>query len=79
MDGWYGRLFEGVGLPMDKPIAKFTKKQLDTMLYAEPTKIKVEGINLTFDGIIPKIQKSMLVQGPRGHAAARARGSSSGR
>jgi excinuclease UvrABC ATPase subunit len=60
MDGWYGRLFEGVGLPMDKPIASFTKKQLDTMLYAEPTKIKVEGINLTFDGIIPKIQKSML-------------------
>jgi excinuclease UvrABC ATPase subunit len=60
MDGWYGRLFEGVGLPMDKPIATFTKKQLDTMLYAEPTKIKVEGINLTFEGIIPKMQKSML-------------------
>ncbi|MGH3504860.1 MAG: ATP-binding cassette domain-containing protein, partial [Nocardioidaceae bacterium] len=60
MDGWYGRLFEGVGLPMDKPIGKFTKKQLDTMLYAEPTKIKVEGVNLTFEGIIPKIQKSML-------------------
>jgi excinuclease UvrABC ATPase subunit len=60
MDGWYGRLFQGVGLPMDKPIAKFTKKQLDTMLYAEPTKIKVEGINLTFEGIIPKIQKSIL-------------------
>lgn len=60
MDGWYGRLFEGVGLPMDKPIAKFTKKQLDTMLYSEPTKIKVEGINLTFEGIVPKIQKSML-------------------
>ena len=64
MDGWYGRLFEGVGLPMDKPIATFTKKQLDTMLYAEPTKIKVEGINLTFDGIIPKIQKSMLSKDP---------------
>ncbi|WP_248581780.1 excinuclease ABC subunit UvrA [Nocardioides sp. InS609-2] len=60
MDGWYGRLFEGVGLPMDKPIAKFTKKQLETMLYSEPTKIKVEGINLTFEGLIPKIQKSML-------------------
>lgn len=60
MDGWYGRLFEGVGLPMDTPIAKFTKKQLDTMLYAEPTKIKVEGVNLTFEGVIPKIQKSML-------------------
>src|SRR5919112_214887 len=41
MDGWYGRLFEGMGLPMDKPIATFTKKQLETMLYAEPTKIKV--------------------------------------
>ncbi|HJW00357.1 MAG TPA: excinuclease ABC subunit UvrA [Arthrobacter sp.] len=60
MDGWYGRLFAGMGLPMDKPIAAFTKKQLETMLYAEPTKIKVEGINLTFEGIIPKIQKSML-------------------
>jgi len=60
MDGWYGRIFEGAGLPMDTPIAKFTKKQLDTMLYAEPTKIKVEGVNLTFEGVIPKIQKSML-------------------
>ncbi|MBT2531341.1 excinuclease ABC subunit UvrA [Arthrobacter sp. ISL-48] len=64
MDGWYGRLFEGVGLPMDKPISKFTKKQLDTMLYAEPTKIKVEGVNLTFEGIIPKIQKTMLSKDP---------------
>ncbi|GAA2163914.1 excinuclease ABC subunit UvrA [Pedococcus bigeumensis] len=60
MDGWYGRLFEGMGLPMDTPIGSFTKKQLETMLYAEPTKIKVEGVNLTFEGIIPKIQKSML-------------------
>ncbi|GAB2759179.1 excinuclease ABC subunit UvrA [Terrabacter koreensis] len=64
MDGWYGRLFEGVGLPMDTPIEKFTKRQLDTMLYAEPTKIKVEGVNLTFEGIIPKIQKSMLSKDP---------------
>jgi excinuclease UvrABC ATPase subunit len=64
MDGWYGRLFEGVGLPMDKPISTFTKKQLETMLYAEPTKIKVEGVNLTFDGIIPKMQKSMLSKDP---------------
>ena len=64
MDGWYGRLFEGIGLPMDKPIANFTKKQLETMLYSEPTKIKVEGVNLTFEGIIPKIQKSMLSKDP---------------
>ncbi|HSF97466.1 MAG TPA: excinuclease ABC subunit UvrA [Ornithinibacter sp.] len=64
MDGWYGRLFEGMGLPMDIPISAFTGKQLDTMLYAPPTKIKVEGVNLTFEGIIPKIQKSMLSKDP---------------
>jgi excinuclease UvrABC ATPase subunit len=64
MDGWYGRLFEGMGLPMDTPIADFTAKQLDTMLFAPPTKIKVEGVNLTFEGIIPKIQKSMLSKDP---------------
>ena len=64
MDGWYGRLFAGMGLPMDKPIKDFTKKQLETMLWSEPTKIKVEGVNLTFEGIIPKIQKSMLSKDP---------------
>jgi excinuclease UvrABC ATPase subunit len=60
MDGWYGRLFQGIGLDLDKPIAKYTKKELNTLLYAEPTKIKVEGINLTYEGVIPKVQKSML-------------------
>jgi excinuclease UvrABC ATPase subunit len=61
MDGWYGRIFSGSGyFPMDKPIKKFTKKQLDDLLYREPTKLKVEGINLTYEGVITKIQKSML-------------------
>jgi excinuclease UvrABC ATPase subunit len=60
MDGWYGRIFSGAGLPMDKPIATFTKKERHKLLYAEPEKIKVEGINLTYEGLIPKIQKSML-------------------
>ena len=61
MEGWYGRIFSGSGFfDMDKPIAKFTKKQLDDLLYKEPTKIKVEGINLTYEGLIPKITKSML-------------------
>jgi len=60
MDGWYGRLFSGAGLDMDKPIRKYTKKELHKLLYAEPTKIKVEGINLTYEGLIPRIQKSML-------------------
>jgi len=61
MDGWYGRIFSGSGFfIMDKPISKYTKKELHDLLYKEPTKIKVEGINLTYEGVIPKIQKSML-------------------
>jgi excinuclease UvrABC ATPase subunit len=61
MDGWYGRIFAGSGFfDMDKPIEKFTKRELDDLLYKEPTKIKVEGINLTYEGLIPRIQKSML-------------------
>src|SRR5688500_2523820 len=45
---------------MDKPIGKYSKKDLDKLLYGKPEKIKVEGINLTYEGLIPKIQKSML-------------------
>jgi len=61
MDGWYGRIFSGCGFfDPDKPIRKFTKKELHDLLHKEPTKIKVEGINLTYEGLIPKIQKSML-------------------
>ncbi len=61
MDGWYGRIFRGAGyFPMDKPIGAFTKRQLQDLLYREPTKIKVDGINLTYEGLIPRIQKSML-------------------
>jgi excinuclease UvrABC ATPase subunit len=61
MEGWYGRIFSGSGyFDMDKPIKKFTKRELHDLLYREPTKIKVEGINLTYEGVIPRIQKSML-------------------
>ena len=61
MDGWYGRIFRGCGFfDPDKPIAKYTKKQMHDLLYKEPTKIKVDGINLTYEGLIPKIQKSFL-------------------
>ena len=60
MDGWYGRIFAGAGFDMDKPIARFTKKELHDLLHKEPTKIKVEGINLTYEGLIPKLQKSVL-------------------
>ncbi|MDX6297265.1 MAG: hypothetical protein QOI51_1122, partial [Nocardioidaceae bacterium] len=61
MDGWFGRIFNGCGFfDPDKPVRDFTKKQLNDLLYKEPTKIKVDGINLTYEGLIPKIQKSML-------------------
>ncbi|MFC4602214.1 ATP-binding cassette domain-containing protein [Rhodococcus kronopolitis] len=61
MDGWYGRIFRGCGFfDADKPIAEFTKRQLDDLLYKEPTKVKVEGVNVTYEGLIPKIQKSFL-------------------
>jgi excinuclease UvrABC ATPase subunit len=61
MDGWYGRIFRGCGFfDPDKPIRKFNKRELHDLLYREPTKIKVEGINLTYAGLIPQIQKSFL-------------------
>ncbi|MDP9459503.1 MAG: excinuclease ABC subunit UvrA [Actinomycetota bacterium] len=60
MQGWYGRLFQGIGLDLDKPIGTYTKKEMQDLLYKEPTKIKVEGVNLTYEGVIPKVQKSML-------------------
>src|SRR4051794_16157951 len=60
MDGWYGRLFVGIGLDLDKPIGQYTKKEMHDLLYKEPTKIKVEGVNLTYEGVIPRVQKSML-------------------
>ncbi|HEY8198284.1 MAG TPA: excinuclease ABC subunit UvrA, partial [Candidatus Limnocylindrales bacterium] len=61
MEGWYGRIFIGSGyFDPDKPIGEYTKTELHDLLYREPTKIKVEGINLTYEGLIPRIQKSML-------------------
>ena len=63
MDGWYGRIFSGSGFfDMDKPIRKYNKRELHDLLYKEPTKIKVEGINLTYEGVIPKIQKTILAK-----------------
>jgi excinuclease UvrABC ATPase subunit len=63
MEGWYGRIFNGCGFfDPDKPIRDFNKKELHALLHKEPTKIKVDGINLTYEGLIPKIQKSMLAK-----------------
>jgi excinuclease UvrABC ATPase subunit len=61
MDGWFGRILRGCGFfDPDKPIARFTKREMDDLLYKEPTKLKIEGINLTYTGLIPQIQKSFL-------------------
>ncbi|NCT90733.1 excinuclease ABC subunit UvrA [Cellulomonas sp. APG4] len=60
-DGWYGRIFAGSGFfDPDKPIKDYSRRELDDLLHKEPVKIKVEGINLTYEGLIPKIRKSIL-------------------
>ena len=61
MDGWYGRIFGGSGFfDPDKPIAEFTEQELADLLHREPTKLKIDGINVTYEGLIPRIQKSFL-------------------
>ncbi|WDF31843.1 excinuclease ABC subunit UvrA [Arthrobacter agilis] len=63
MEGWYGRIFGGCGyFDADTPIRDFTERELQDLLYKEPTKIKVDGINITYEGLVPKIQKSMLAK-----------------
>lgn len=63
MDGWYGRIFAGSGyFDMDKPLGEYTEQELDDLLYREATKIKVDGINVTYEGVITKIRKSMLAK-----------------
>ncbi len=61
MDGWYGRIFTGCGFfDPDKPISAYGKRELQDLLHKEPTKIKVEGVNLKDDGLIQRLKKSML-------------------
>ncbi|CAN5149237.1 excinuclease ABC subunit UvrA [soil metagenome] len=60
-DGWMVRIFTESGLvPADKPIRDFTPAELQDFLYKEPTKVKLAGINMTFEGLVPKVQKSFL-------------------
>ncbi len=61
MDGWYGRIYRGCGwFDADKPIRDYTEQERHDLLHKEATKIKVEGINLTYLGLVPQIQKSFL-------------------
>ena len=64
-DGWMVRTFAGSGFyDPNKPIRDFTAKERTDFLYKEPTKVKIEGINMTYEGLIPKITKSMLSKDP---------------
>ncbi len=59
--GWMVRSFTESGfLDPDKPISKYTKKELNDFLHKDPTKVKMSGINITYEGLIPKVQKSFL-------------------
>jgi len=59
--GWNYRLYASSGfVDPDKPIRKYTKKELHDFLYHDPVRMKIEGINMTYEGLIPRIQKSML-------------------
>jgi len=61
VDGWYVRIFGESGfVDPDKPINKYTKKELKDFLYKEPTKVKVAGATMTYEGLVPRIQKAFL-------------------
>ncbi|MGO4782280.1 ATP-binding cassette domain-containing protein [Cryobacterium sp. W22_MBD10_FK3] len=62
-DGWGVKIFTGSGfLNADKPIRDYTKKEVHDFLYKEPVKVKVGDINMTYEGLIPKVQKSFLAK-----------------
>src|SRR6185503_4621126 len=58
--GWWMKTYIALGLDPKKPIRKYTKKELDLLLYAEVKKVKVSDINMTYEGLVPRIQKSFL-------------------
>ena len=63
--GWNSRLYAESGFfDPDQPIAKFTKRELNDFLHHEPVRMKIAGINMTYEGLIPRIQRSMLSKDP---------------
>ncbi|MFL5993834.1 MAG: ATP-binding cassette domain-containing protein [Streptomyces sp.] len=61
--GWNYRLYSESGFfDADKPIRRFTKRELQDFLYREPVRMKIAGINMTYEGLVPRIQKSMLAK-----------------
>jgi len=62
---WTVRVYAESGfVDPNKPIREYTKKELDDFLYKEPVKVKVDGVNLTYEGLIPKVQKSFFSKDP---------------
>ncbi|MBK9645886.1 MAG: excinuclease ABC subunit UvrA [Deltaproteobacteria bacterium] len=61
-DGWHVRIMAGAGLDPDKRLADYSEKERQILLYSEPVKVKVSGVNLTHEGLIPRIQKSFLAK-----------------
>ncbi|WP_460580677.1 ATP-binding cassette domain-containing protein [Humibacter ginsengisoli] len=60
-DSWYVRIYRESGfLDPAKPIAKYSKRELNDLLYRDPTRIKVNGINVWYMGLIQRIQQSFL-------------------
>jgi excinuclease UvrABC ATPase subunit len=59
-EGWQAKIFAAAGLDLDKPIRKYTKQERHTLLHQQPDKVKVAGVNFTFEGLVPRIQKSFL-------------------
>src|SRR3984957_318275 len=63
--GWNSRLYAESGFfDPDQPISKFTKQELNDFLHHEPVRMKIAGINMTYEGLIPRIQRSMLSKDP---------------
>jgi excinuclease UvrABC ATPase subunit len=63
VDGWYGRIYRGAGfIDPDKPIRAYTTAELGELLHKEPTRIRVDGVNLTYEGLIPQVQKRFLAK-----------------
>ncbi|GAA1534273.1 excinuclease ABC subunit UvrA [Dactylosporangium maewongense] len=61
VDGWLVRIFTASGfVDADKPIRDYTEQELHDFLYKEPVKVKIENINMTYEGLIPKVQKGFL-------------------
>ncbi|WP_370249462.1 ATP-binding cassette domain-containing protein [Nocardioides sp.] len=63
MDGWQGRIYRGCGyFDVDVPIGDFTPAQLDDLLHREPTRMRIDGINLTYRGLLPMIRSTFLAK-----------------